>query len=186
MANKMRTRSHEFFCVVAKNTRNGKHIRYTIRIYYSDGERMCACVCFVQTEQWTPRQDGDNVRHMHLIDLHLVKRSVSLRSIHEHRHQWTSANAAAQHKQNKNKRNCRARCRQTNERERGKESEWAFMGDSNRHGVCLYPIWYCHSTMDFRWATTYSYLSMTKESATTKHNGTKRQKQNTPRWDRCS
>lgn len=108
-----------FLCVVAKNTRNGKHTygtRYESIQTESEYVRVFCTNC-------TRRQDGDNVRHMHLIDLHLVKRSVSLRSIHEHRHQWTSANAtAAQHKQNKNERlSCMV---STNERTGKGEREW--------------------------------------------------------------
>lgn len=50
------------------------------------------------------------------------------------------------------------------------ENERALAGDWKRHGVYRYPMWYCQSTMDFCRATTYSYLSMTSESATAKHN----------------
>lgn len=99
MANKMRTRSYElfFFVLLLKIHR----MENTYCTPYESIQTESECVRVFCTN-CRPRQDGDNVRHMHLIDLHLVKRSVSLRSIHEHRHQWTSANATAtQHKQKK-------------------------------------------------------------------------------------
>ena len=86
MANKMRTRAlmNAFFCVVLLLKIHGMENTYCTR--YESIQTESEYVRVFSTD-CTRRQDGDNVRHMHLIDLHLVKRSVSLRSIHEHRHQ---------------------------------------------------------------------------------------------------
>lgn len=100
------------------------------------------------------RQDGDNVRHMHLIDLHLLKhlhhthllthslaRSLArsfVRSFVHHRTPIMSINT--------NTTNCYIEW-WTIKRESCSHILHALYMGRARHGVFCYPMWYCHNTM---------------------------------------